>query len=209
VIRLLIADDHTIVREGLKQLFALAPDIQVVGEATCGDEVLERLHDNAVNLLLLDMNMPGLNGVDLIVKIKSHVAAPPILVLSMYNEPQIAARALNVGAKGYITKDSDPEKLLAAIKKVAAGGRYVDSALAEQIVFNTMDQEQSPHTQLSERELEVFRLLASGLSVNEIAERLSLSNKTISTHKLHLMEKMGFSNIADIVRYAIRHNFSG
>lgn len=206
MIRLLIADDHAIVRGGLKQLFALTPDIEAAGEAVNGGEVLDRLRTGAFDLLLLDMTMPGISGIDLIARIRAHHAALPILVLSMHNEPQVAARVLKAGASGYITKDSDPENLLVAIRRVADGGRYIDPVLAEALAFDAMQPEQrSPHARLSNREFEVFLLLAAGKGINDIADQLAISNKTVSTHKVRLMEKMNFASTADLVRYAVEN----
>lgn len=210
MIRLLIADDHAIVRGGLKQIFALAPDLEVVGEAVNGSEVLERLRLDPVDLLLLDLNMPGISGADLITRIKAHRADLPILVLSMHNEPQVAARMLKAGASGYITKDCEPDILLAAIRKVAANGKYIDPDLAEKMVFDaTSTAQRPPHSLLSERELEVLRLLTTGKGVNEIAMQLAISNKTVSTHKVRLMEKLNISSMADLMRYAMQHGLLG
>lgn len=207
MIRLVITDDHAIVRSGLKQLFALQADIRVVGEASNGDELLTMAHNVEMDLLLLDMNMPGVSGVNLISRIKAFRKDLPVLVLSMYNDLQVAMRALKAGANGYITKDSDPEMLMAAIRKVAAGGRYIEPMLAEQMVFDTnSSKQQLPHEVLSDREFEVFRLLAAGKSVNEIAEQLAVSNKTVSTYKIRLMDKLQLSSTADLVRYAILYD---
>lgn len=206
MIRLLIADDHAIVRGGLKQIFALAPDIKLAGEAANGAEVLQQLHMGVFDLLLLDMNMPGVSGVELIARIKQSRPDLPILVFTMHNETQVATRALKAGAAGYITKDSDPERLLAAIRKVSGGGKYIDPAMAEQMAFDaTFPNRCLPHALLSDREFEVFRMLIAGKGVNEIAEQLSISNKTVSTHKVHLMEKMNLSSVAELVRYALQH----
>jgi DNA-binding NarL/FixJ family response regulator len=208
MIRLLIADDHAIVRSGLKQIFALAPDLAVVGEAVNGAEVLDQLRRDAFDLLLLDLNMDGISGADLIARVKAHWADLPILVLSMHNEPQVAARMLKAGASGYITKDCEPDILLAAIRKVAAHGRYIAPDIAEKMVFDVTSSEQGPsHTLLSDRELEIFRLLILGRSVNEIATHLFISNKTVSTHKARLMEKMQITSMADLMRYAMDHDF--
>ena len=207
MIRLVIADDHAIVRGGLKQIFALMPDFEVVGEATHGGEVLERLRQAPFDLLLLDMNMPGICGAELISRVKAHQANLPILVLSMHNEPQVAARALKAGANGYITKDCEPEILMAAIRKVASRGKYIDPDLAERMVFDTTSSAQHPpHNLLSGRELEVFRLLTTGQSVNDIATQLAISNKTVSTHKVRLMEKLNLTSLADLMRYAMEHH---
>lgn len=206
MIRLMIADDHAIMREGLKQLFALAPDVRVVAEAENGAMLLEQLRVSDIDLLLLDMSMPGICGDDLVARLRFRYPHLPILVLSMHNEVQIAQRAFRSGASGYLTKDRDPETLLAAIRRVAAGGRYIDAGLAEQMAFAASGL--GPHSQhdgLTDRELQVMRQLALGLSVSRIAAELAISHKTVSTHKARLMEKMGFTSTADIVRYAIKH----
>jgi len=207
MIRLVIADDHAIVRGGLKQIFALVPDFEVVGVAVNGGEVLECLRHAPFDLLLLDLNMPGISGADLIQRVKAHRPDLPILVLSMHNEPQVAARMLKAGASGYITKDCEPDILLAAIRKVATNGKYIDPDLAEKMVFDVTSAAQRPaHSLLSERELEVFRLLTTGKGVNEIALQLAISNKTVSTHKVRLMEKMNLPSMADLMRYAMHHS---
>ena len=204
MIQLMIADDHAIMREGLKQLFALAGDLQVVGEAENGVMLLEQLRQGDADLLLLDMSMPGISGEDLVARIHARSPRLPILVLSMHNEVQIAQRALRSGACGYLTKDRDPEALLTAIRRVANGGRYIDAGLAEQIAFAASGL--GPYTQhdmLTDRELQVMRLLARGLSVSRTAVELSISHKTVSTHKARMMEKMGFTSMSEIVRYAV------
>jgi len=206
MIRILIADDHAIVREGLKQLFALDNGIVVAGEAVDGSQVLETLRQGGFDLVLLDMTMPGVSGVNLISRIRAQDGAPPILVLSMHNELQIARRALTAGASGYLTKDSRPDILMAAIRKVATGGRFIDPGLAEQMVFEAGDSgSRPPHELLSDREFHILRLLVRGMSVNDVAEELVISNKTVSTHKARLMLKMNFNNNAELVRYAVAH----
>jgi len=207
MIRLMLADDHAIVRKGLKQLFELAQDIEVTTEAINGAEVLDKLRQVEVDLLVLDITMPGISGVDLISRIRAHGLKPYILILSMHNESQIARRALKAGANGYLTKDSDPEALLSAIRKVAGGGRFLDPILAQQMVFEeNTNGLQVQHEQLSDREFHILRLLARGKSVNEIADDLVISNKTVSTHKARLMRKMDFRSNADLIRYAIEHD---
>jgi DNA-binding NarL/FixJ family response regulator len=204
MIKLLLADDHALVREGLKQLFALTADVVVAAEATNGAQVLEALRDERVDLVLLDMTMPGIAGPELIARILAHDGSPPVLVLSMHNEPQIARRALAAGAAGYLTKDNNPELLLAAIRKVAAGGRFLDPALAEAMAFEASGTgTASDHENLSDREFQIMCLLARGHGVNEIADSLAISNKTVSTHKARLMDKMGFASNADLIRYAL------
>ena len=206
MIRLLIADDHAIMRGGLKQIIALASDIRIDCEATDGAEVLQHVRNGNFDVLLLDMSMPGISGAELIGRVKAIRKTLPILVLSMHNEPQVASRAFKAGASGYITKDSEPERLMDAIRKVADGLRYIDPLLAGKMAFDITFPERPPHALLSDRELEVMRLQASGRSINEIAGQLAISNKTVSTHKMRLMEKMDFSSTADIVKYAMKHN---
>lgn len=205
--RLLIADDHAIVRGGLRQMLEQQADLSVVGEAVDGAQVLAALGEADIDVLLLDMNMPGLSGVELILRIKRQQPALPVLVLSMHNEPQVAARALKAGASGYVTKDSEPDTLLAAIRKVAGGGRYIVPELATQLVFDD-GAAGPPHAQLSDRELEVLRLLVSGLGVSEIAGQLFISPKTVSTHKTRLMEKLGLGSTPALVRYAIDNDLA-
>lgn len=203
MIRIIIADDHVLVRSGIRQILSLSGDIEVVAEASSGGELLTRLREEICDMVLLDKTMPGICGADLISRIRVHWPQLALLVLSMHNEPQIAARALRAGANGYITKDSEPEILLDAIRRVAAGGRYISPHIAEQIAFSATNAETPLHARLSNREYDVFILLASGVSVNDIAQQLSISNKTVSTHKARLMEKMQATNFADLVRYAI------
>lgn len=207
MIRLLIADDHTIVREGIKQLIALTHDVLVVEEALNGAQVLELLRKDSFDMVLLDLNMEGISGVELIGRIRAHRAELPILVLSMHNEVQVVTRALKAGANGYISKDCDPDVLLTAIRKVASNGKFIAPEIAERMVFESTTGAARPlHHTLSDRELEVFRLLIAGRGVNEIAQMLAISNKTVSTHKTRLLEKLHLHNLADLMRYAMEHN---
>ena len=204
LIRLMIADDHVIMREGLKQIFALDETLQVVAEAGNGAQVLTTLREVEIDLLLLDMSMPGICGEELIIRVLAQYPRLPILVLSMYSEPQIARRVLKSGALGYITKDKDPEALLIAIRRVAQGARYIDQTIAEQIVFaDYLADDRPSHSVLTAREHQVMIMLAQGMGVNAIAEALAISNKTVSTHKSRLMEKMQFTSNVDIVKYAL------
>jgi len=206
VIRLLMADDHGIVREGLKQLFNRVEDITVAGEAVNGNQVLAALQEDCFDLLLLDMSMPEICGIELIEQVRLLRPTLPILVLSMHHEPQIVKRALKAGAGGYLSKDTnDPQRLLTAIRRVAGGGRYMDPEMAERVAFETGNESPPPHLALSERELQVFKLLAQGLGVNEIAVMLFISSKTVSTHKSRMMEKMEMKTNAELVRYALEH----
>ncbi|MGR2661007.1 MULTISPECIES: response regulator [Chromobacterium] len=206
MIRVIVAEDHTIVREGIKQLIGLADDLQVVGEAANGGAVFDALRAAVCDVLLLDISMPGLSGLDVIPRLRALAQPPAILVLSMHDEVQMAARALKAGAAGYATKDSDPALLLTAIRKVAGGGRYIDPQLADRLVFEVnLSDERPPHAQLSEREFQVFQRLAQGANVNEVAQLLAISAKTVSTHKVRLMQKLRAQSLADLVRYAIEH----
>jgi DNA-binding NarL/FixJ family response regulator len=206
VIRVLVAEDHTIVREGIKQLIGLAKDLLVVGEAGNGEQLLETLRQTPCEVVLLDISMPGVNGLEAIPRIRALAQPPAILVLSMHDEPQMAARALKAGAAGYATKDSEPALLLTAIRRVAAGGRYIDPALADRMVFEVgLTDAQPRHALLSEREFSVFERLAQGANVNEIALQLAVSSKTISTHKARLMLKLNAHSVAELVRYALEH----
>lgn len=181
MIRLLIADDHAIVREGLKKIFALTPDIDAAAEAGDGSEILKVLNGSEkIDLLLLDLTMPGVSGTDMISHIKVNYSSLPVVVFSMHNEPQVAMRAVRAGADGYIAKDCNPEVLLEAIRKVAAGGKYIDPLLAEQLAYEAVFSGQRPaHSQLTERELEVFRLLVSGNLINAIADKLAIDRKSV------------------------------
>jgi len=210
MIRLLLADDHAIVRSGLTQIMALMPDIQVIGVASNGLEVMEQLRQQSFDLLLMDLNMPGICGSELIARIKAHQPNMPILVLSMHDSPQVAAQALKAGADGFITKDCEPAALLGAIRQVAARGHYIDPQIAAQMAFegNAPDRN-ALHKRLTERELTVLRLLTQGLTVKAIGAQLAISSKTVSTHKVRLMEKLGTPSMADLMRYAMTHKLFG
>lgn len=207
-IRLLVADHHAILRDGLKAIFAQTPDLRVAAEAADSGELVSRIRRGGIDLVLLDPCIPGISGEDLICRLRSHHAELPILVLSCCNsDPQFARRILRSGASGYITKTSDAEALLTAIRRVATGGRFIEPSLAEQIAFEASLGGHSglPHESLSNRELQVLRLLSGGYSVNAIATQLAINNRTVSTHKARLMEKMGFTSNAELVRYAVEH----
>lgn len=206
MIRVVIADDHTIVREGLKQILLTDPEIRIVAEARDGLEVMSCVRDLDFDLLLLDMSMPKKSGIELIKQIKGEKPKLRVLILSMHEEQQYAIRAIKSGASGYLTKESAPAQLLSAIRKVAAGGAFISSAVAEQLALGAMPQSEGPaHAALSDREYQVFQLLVSGKGVSDIAEQLNLSVKTVSTHKARLMEKMGMTNQTELIRYAIAH----
>jgi len=209
MIRLLIVDDHELMREGLKQLFDDEEDLMVCAEAGSGEEALAILQDEKFDLILLDISIPGIHGVELIKKIKEQLNSPPILVLSMYNESQIAKRKLKAGASGYITKDSSPKDLLEAIRKVAAGGRFITAEIAEKIAFEVSSATPLvPHELLSARELVILRMLAQGRKVNEIAHDLDISSKTVSTHKVRFMQKMHIDSDVKLIQYTIAHGMT-
>jgi len=206
MIRVVIGDDHTLMREGLKQLLQ-ADGLDVVGEACDGNGVIEKVRTTEFDVLLLDLSMPGKSGLELIKWVKEMRPKVRILVLSMHSERQYAIRAIRAGASGYLTKESAPSQLVAAILKVASGGAFVSPAVAEMLALEGVRTMDGPrHASLSDREFEVFRLLVAGVTVSDIAERLNLSSKTISTHKARLMEKMGITSSAELVRYAISHD---
>ncbi|MGV8892312.1 MAG: response regulator [Burkholderiaceae bacterium] len=207
MIRLVIADDHTIMREGLKRILDGAENIEVVGEAVNGFEVLAKVREGGFDVLLLDLSMPGRSGVELIRQIKSEAPKLPILVLTMHEEDQYAVRTIRAGARGYLTKESAGTQLLSAIEKVAAGRPYISAEVAEQLALEIMEPHDIlPHDRLSNREFEVFNLLVHGKSITEIANFLHLSVKTISTHKTHVQEKMHMNSLAQLVQYAVAQN---
>jgi DNA-binding NarL/FixJ family response regulator len=204
MIRIVVADDHTIVREGLKGLLSAAGDMEVVGEAQNGFETLERVRTLEFDLLLLDMSMPGKSGIELIKQVRSEKPKLRILVLSMHEEHQYAVRAIRAGAAGYLTKESASRQLVEAIRKVASGGAFISAEVAQELALGAMpDAEGPPHARLSDREFQVFKLIAEGHSVSDIAERLNLSVKTVSTHKANILAKMGMTTQAELIRYAL------
>jgi DNA-binding NarL/FixJ family response regulator len=206
VIRVVIADDHTIVREGLRQLLQAAGDFDVVGEARDGLEALQLARKLEFDVLLLDISMPGRSGMELIKQIRSERPRVRIMVLSMHQEYQYAVRAIRAGASGYLTKESASRELGTALRKVASGGAYITPEVAEQLALGAMPQSDAPpHTTLSDREFQVLRLLVSGSAVSEIAQTLNLSAKTVSTHKARLMQKLGVANPSELFRYALHH----
>ena len=206
MIRIVVADDHAIVREGLKQLLSATSDLSVVGEAQNGHEVLAQVRALDFDVLLLDMSMPGKSGIELIKQVRAEKPKLRILVLSMHEEEQYAVRAIKAGASGYLTKDSASAQIVSAIRKVAGGGAFITDSVAQQLALGAIPQaEGPPHSALSDREFQVFRELVSGKAVSDIAAQLNLSVKTVSTHKARIMQKMNMSNPADLIRYAIHH----
>lgn len=204
--RIMIADDHAIIRDGLKRILSTVPDMQVAAEAVDGADVVEQLRSTAVDVLLLDMSMPGKSGIALIQQIKASHPALPVLVLSMYRESQYAVQAIRAGAAGYLTKNAESDQLIGAIRKVARGGTIVSALVAEKLVKQLQQPAGAfPHTFLTPREFQIFQMLVEGSSINDIAHSLSLSSKTVSTHKANILDKMEIPSTAGLVHYAIQH----
>ena len=209
MIRLLIADDHPIVREGLKRIIADCPDMRVVAEAATGEEVVRLSHKNGVDVILLDISMPGPGFLEVMRTLRVEQSGQRILVLSVYPEDQYAIRALRAGAGGYLTKDNSPEELAEAIRRVYRGGKYVTPSLAEKLAFELEPHAQrQPHESLSDREYQVLCRLGSGDSVKEIASRFTLSPKTVSTYRARILDKMNLKSTADLIRYAVEHDIA-
>ena len=203
MLRILIADDHPVVRKGLRQIISETPDMVVADEATNGWEVLSKISSGDYDVVLLDITMPGKDGMDVLTQLKYEKPKLAVLMVSMHPEEQFAIRALRAGASGYLTKESAPDELVNAIWKVSAGGRYITPSLAEKLAFMVQKVEQLPHEALSDREYQVMRLIASGKTITDIARELSLSVKTISTYRTRVLEKMKMKNNAELTHYAI------
>lgn len=205
MIKILIADDHTIVREGLKQIISETPDMAVVAEASNGEDVLEKVSANKYDVILLDISMPGRSGLDILRQLKIVKPKLPIMMLSVHPEEQYAVRALRAGASGYLTKESAPDELIAAIRKISQGRKYVSSSLAEKLACELgIDVKKLRHDVLSDREFQVMCMFASGKTVKEIAAELSISIPTIRTYRIRILEKMKMKNIAEIIHYAVK-----
>lgn len=206
MIKVLIADDHALFRDGLKRIINETDDIDVVAEAIDGKDILKKAKECDWDIALLDINLPDINGLDILKRMLSANAASRVLVLSMYPEEEYAIRAIRSGASGYLTKDSPTDQLISVIRRLAKGGKYVNPELAEKILFNpTSDSESLTHTSFSDREFHVFKLIVSGESLTSIANKLSLSVKTVSTYRSRILEKMNMKNNAQLVKYAIQH----
>lgn len=208
VLRIAIADDHGLVRSGLRQVLSTTPDLRVVGEAASANELQRVMEREEIDVLLLDMAMPGESGVELIRRLSGERPSIAILVVSMHDEGQIVAHALKAGAVGYVTKDADPELLIEAVRRVGQGGHFIDPALVDSVIFPTVNAAGAPHEQLSPRETQIMEMIALGRSLGSIADSLRLSPKTVSTHKMRLMTKLGVTNNADLMKYVIRHGLT-
>jgi DNA-binding NarL/FixJ family response regulator len=207
VIKVVIADDHALMREGLKHILQTVTDIQICAEATNGFETLQSIRSNPCDVLIMDLSMPGKGGMELIRQVKEEVPQIHILVLTMHEEHEYAARAIRAGALGYMTKEGAGTQLVIAIRRVATGRPYISMDVAEQLAIDAMPtNEKLPHTSLSDREMEVFNLLVNGKTATEIGTLLHLSTKNISSHKSRILQKMNSSSLADLVRYAVTHD---
>lgn len=207
MIKVLVADDHAIVRRGLHQILSETPDIMVGGEASTAQEVMQRLAGERWSAVVLDLSLPGSSGLDLLSRIRREHATVPVLVLTVHPEDQYAVRCIKAGAAGFLTKESAPEKLIEAVRKVASGGRWVSPELAETLASVLAGESRgAPHERLSDREFEIMRMLASGKTVSQIAQELSLSVKTVSTHRMRILRKMEMRTNAELTHYAVRNH---
>jgi two-component system invasion response regulator UvrY len=206
MIRILIADDHPIVRRGLKQILAEEPDLAVLGEAASGQQVLDLLREQEWDVLVLDINMPCGSGLEILQQVRDRRPNLPVLVMSIHSEEQFGVRSLKAGASGYLTKESAPEELVNAIRRIHGGGKYVSPYLSEKLVSAIqIDMDRPRHEALSNREYEVLCLIASGKTVGEIADQLLLSVKTVSTHRTRILDKMQLKTNAELMHYAMQH----
>jgi len=206
MIRILIADDHPIVRQGLKQILEEAHDMSAADEAGDGRELLAKTRKNEYDIVLLDISMPGISGLDLLKQLKIEKPGLPILILTIHPEEQYAVRVLKAGAAGYLTKTSAPDELIRAIRKVSAGGRYITASLAEKLAMHLKFDEEKPlHETLSDREYQVLCMIASGRTVKEIGSELALSVKTVSTYRSRILEKLDMKTNAELTHYAIQN----
>lgn len=210
MIKIIIADDHTLVREGLRRVVGEVDDIDVIGEAMNGREILECVRKYSFDVLLLDLSMPDHSGVEFIKRLKIESPKLAILVLTMHEEEQYAVRSIRAGAAGYLTKESASKELITAIRRVASGHLYINAAVAEMLALEAMDAHEGlPHKSLSDREFEVFQMVVHGKSITDIANQLHLSVKTVSTHKARILQKMNMQSIAELVRYAMTNGLLG
>jgi len=205
-IRVLICDDHQIVRQGIKQILADAPDIALAGEAANGPDALARVREGGIDVVLLDIAMPQRDGLDVLRQLKSERPKLPVLMLSTYPDRQYAVRSLKLGAAGYLNKSADSEQMINAIRKVALGQLFITPSVGE-LLAGALGADETPlHERLSHREYQVFRLLAGGRSVGEIAEQLVLAPNTVSTYRARILEKTGVRNDVELALYAVRQN---
>ncbi len=209
MLKILVADDHPVVRQGLKQIIADTDDMVVAGEASSGQEVLDEIWKGEYDVVLLDITMPGISGLDVLKRSKNMRPKVAFLVLSMHPEDQYATRALRSGASGYLTKDSAPDELIAAIRKVSEGGKYVTLSMAERLALELENDLERPlHEVLSDREYRIMCMIGNGMTIREIAWELSLSHKTVSTYRSRILEKTKMRNNAEIIKYVIQNRLT-
>ena len=206
MIKIIIADDHPIVRAGMKQIISEASDLKVADEASDGHKLLSKTREGNFDVVILDITMPHMDGLDVLKQLKIEKPKLPVIVLSIHPEDQYALRVLKAGASGYVTKASAPDELINAIRKVYRGGKYISPAIAEKLAFQLdANFKEMPHEVLSDREYQVLCMLASGKTVTEMADELALSVKTISTYRARILEKMDMKNNAELIHYAIQN----
>ena len=206
IIRVFLADDHRLFRDGLKRILAETSDIVVVGEATDGLEALKKMRHDGWDVALLDVSMPGMNGLEVLKRIMNDDAKHQILMLSTYHEDEYAIRTIRAGASAYLTKNSPTDLLISVIRRLAKGGRYIDPELAEKLLFDLGPTSAIlPHSMLSDREYDVLRLITAGVSLAEISQKLALSAKTVSTYRARILKKMNMQNNAQLIRYVTEH----
>ena len=206
MIRVIIVDDHPVVRRGLKQIIAAEQDMQVVGDAESAREAISVIRHTPCDAVVLDITLPDASGLDVLSRLKSERPTLPVLIMSIHDEEQYALRVLKSGASGYLMKNSIPEELIQAIRKIASGGKYISPSLAERLASELASPETPLHEKLSAREFQIMRLIASGKSLKEIGEALCISGKTVSSHRARILEKMKMSTNADLIRYALEHH---
>jgi two-component system, NarL family, invasion response regulator UvrY len=206
MIKILIVDDHAVVRKGIRQILSEEKNISALGEASNSEELMSQLYENDWDIIILDITLPGKNGLDLLIEIKKRKPDIKVLILTMHTEEEIAIRALKTGASGFLNKDSVPGELISAVNKISTGGKFISSSLGEKLaLLLDRDATTSPHETLSKREFEIMCLIASGNSLTDIAKELSISIKTVSTYRTRIMEKMNMKSNVELTHYAIKN----
>lgn len=207
MIKIFVADDHSLIREGIKNLVGLESDLKIVGETADPFTVCGQIRETKPDIILLDISMPGKSGLDVLKEIKLILPDVKVLIMSMFPEDQFARRTLKAGASGYITKDSLPDEILTAIRRVASGRKYVSASLAEKLASDfDNNREKHPHEKLSDREFQILKMIASGKSQSDISDELAISVSTVNTYRSRILEKLNLKNNADIIRYAFQNN---
>lgn len=208
MIRVITVDDHAVVRRGLKTIIEEEPDMQVVGEAGDGRDALSVIRQTPCDLVILDISMPGISGIEVLHQLRHDYPDLPVLILSMHEEEQYTLRVLRSGASGYLKKDSIPEELIKAIRKIIAGGKYISPSFSESLITGPELSDKPPHEKLSDREFQIMGMIACGKSLKDIGEALCISAKTVSTYRTRILEKMGMKTNADIVSYVLEHKLT-